>query len=442
LLYAIVQVLLACTVQFKFFAEAGYYYSEFQIRDYMTAKLKIKNLTKIFGKAPEAAKSRLQAGESKDAIFAATGSTVGVNNVSFEVPEGQIFVVMGLSGSGKSTLVRMLNGLIRPTDGQILVDGEDIANCSPAVLRAVRRNKIAMVFQHFALFPHMSVANNVAYGLKVKGVDAAERRKRAQVALEQVGLGAYADSAPGELSGGMQQRVGLARGLATDPEVLLMDEPFGALDPLIRREVQDELLRLQKALRKTIVFITHDLNEALLLGDRIAIMKDGELVQVGTAQEIVDQPADDYVSAFVADIDRGKVFTAQSVAQEPVFLQLTDSAESAVQNMEDVQRNALYVMDGEDIAGTVTYQDAAAAVRNDGVTLADVVNTDFPSVNADTALNELYAPASNGLPIAVTDDNNRLLGVVEPEAVLAQLSGDTPAPAEAGAEAKAEAAHA
>ena len=407
----------------------------------MTAKLKIKNLTKIFGNAPAAARRRLQAGESKAAIFEATGHTVGVNNVSFEVPQGQIFVVMGLSGSGKSTLVRMLNGLIRPTDGQILVDGEDIANCSAGALRAVRRNKIAMVFQHFALFPHMSVANNVAYGLKVKGVDAVERRKRALVALEQVGLGAYADSAPAQLSGGMQQRVGLARGLATDPEVLLMDEPFGALDPLIRREVQDELLRLQKALRKTIVFITHDLNEAMLLGDRIAIMKDGELVQVGTAQEIVDHPADDYVSAFVADIDRGKVFTAQSVAQEPVFLQLgTDTAETAVQNMEDVQRNALYVMDGKDIAGIVTYQDAAAAVRDDGVTLADVVNADFQSVDAGTALHELYAPASNGLPIAVTDDKNRLLGVVEPEAVLAQLSGDATAPADATA--KPEESHA
>lgn len=394
----------------------------------MTAKLKIQNLTKIFGDAPEAARARLQAGESKAAIFEATGSTVGVNNVSFEVPEGQIFVVMGLSGSGKSTLVRMLNGLIRPTAGQILIDGDDIASCSSQTLRAVRRNKIAMVFQHFALFPHMSVADNVAYGLKIKGVGAADRRKSAQAALDQVGLGAYADSAPGELSGGMQQRVGLARGLATNPEVLLMDEPFGALDPLIRREVQDELLRLQQALGKTIVFITHDLNEALLLGDQIAIMKDGELVQVGTAQEIVDHPADDYVSAFVADIDRGKVFTAESVAEEPVFLQLgTDTAESAVQNMEDVHRNALYVMDGEDIAGVVTYQDAAAAARTDGLTLADVVNSDFQTVDAGAALHELYAPASNGLPIAVTDDNNRLLGVVEPEAVLAQLSGDATA---------------
>ena len=397
----------------------------------MTAKLKIQNLTKIFGDSPDAARSRLVAGESKAQIFEATGNTVGVNNVSFEVSEGQIFVVMGLSGSGKSTLVRMLNGLIRPTQGSILVDGTDLASCSPAALRAVRRNKIAMVFQHFALFPHMSVIDNVAYGLKVKGIGATQRRLRAQATLEQVGRAAYGDSAPDELSGGMQQRVGLARGLASDPEVLLMDEPFGALDPLIRRDVQEELLRLQKTLRKTIVFITHDLNEALLLGDRIAIMKDGELVQVGTAQEIVDHPADDYVSAFVADIDRGKVFTAQSVAQEPVFLQLgTDTAESAVQNMEDVHRNALYVMDGDTIAGTVTYQDAAAAVREDGVTLADKINADFSCVDAGTPLHELYAPASMGLPIAVTDDKNRLLGVVEPEAVLAQLSGDPTAPAE------------
>lgn len=392
----------------------------------MAAKLTIRNLTKIFGKTPELARARLAQGDSKAAIFEATGNTVGVNDVSFDVPEGQIFVVMGLSGSGKSTLVRMLNGLIRPTQGEILVDGEDIASCSAEALRAVRRKKISMVFQHFALFPHMSVFDNVAYGLKVKGVDAVKRRQLAQVALEQVGLSAHGDSAPDELSGGMQQRVGLARGLATDPEILLMDEPFGALDPLIRRDVQDELLRLQKTLRKTIVFITHDLNEALLLGDQIAIMKDGEVVQVGTAQEIVDHPADDYVSAFVADIDRGKVFTADSVAQTPMFLTLgTDTAETAVQNMEDANRNALYVMDGEDIAGTVTYQDAAAAVRDDALTLADVVNADFQSVDADTALHELYAPASAGLPIAVTDDNNRLVGVVEPGHVLAQLSGDT-----------------
>jgi glycine betaine/proline transport system ATP-binding protein len=392
----------------------------------MTAKIKIQSVTKIFGPTPQDALARLAAGASKADIFEATGNTVGINNASFDVEQGQIFVVMGLSGSGKSTLVRTLNGLIAPTSGSILIDGEDIASCSPAGLREVRRNKVAMVFQHFALFPHMSVVDNVAYGLKVRGIAAAERRRRAEGALEQVGLAAYADSMPSELSGGMQQRVGLARGLAADPEILLMDEPFGALDPLIRRDVQDELLRLQQKLRKTIIFITHDLNEALLLGDRIAIMKDGEIVQIGTAQDIVDSPADDYVRAFVADIDRGKVFTAGSISPaDPVVLHLeTDTAESALQSMEDCSRNALYVLDGDEIAGVVTYQDAMAASRDDEATLADAIKADFPTADPDSVLHELYGAASSGLPIAVTDTNNRLVGVVEPEALLAQLSGD------------------
>jgi glycine betaine/proline transport system ATP-binding protein len=395
----------------------------------MPAKLQIANLTKVFGSTPEESLRRLQNGETKAEIFEATGNTVGVRDASFEVEQGQIFVVMGLSGSGKSTLVRMLNGLIAPTGGSIFIDDQDIARCSSATLRQVRREQVSMVFQHFALFPHMTVADNVAYGLKVKGVTAAERRQRAEAALEQVGLAAYADSMPAELSGGMQQRVGFARALAADAEILLMDEPFGALDPLIRREVQDELLRLQKSLRKTIVFITHDLNEALLLGDRIAIMKDGEIVQIGSAQEIVDHPANDYVRAFVADIDRGRVFTAETVADEPVLLQLgTDTAETAVQNMEDANRAALYVLDGEEIAGVVTYQDALAAVRDEAATLADAIQPEFPTAEPGAVLHELYGAASTGLPIALTDDNNRLIGVVEPQAVLAQLSGETGTP--------------
>lgn len=399
----------------------------------MTAKLNVKNIYKVFGDKPKQALSLLKDGLSKEEIFESTGQTIGVQDAEFAVEQGQIFVVMGLSGSGKSTLVRMLNGLIRPTSGQILIDGDDVANCTAGKLRDIRRQKIAMVFQHFALFPHRTIAENAAYGLKVKGVPAAERRQRALDALEQVGLAAWADSLPSELSGGMQQRVGLARGLATNPEILLMDEPFGALDPLIRREMQDELLALQKTLKKTIIFITHDLNEALLLGDRIAIMKDGSIVQIGTAQDIVSNPADDYVAAFVADIDRGRVFTAQTVASEPSVVQLgSDTAGDAVRTMEDQNLNAVFVLDGEDIAGVVTYQQAAAADRESGtvdVPLADVMITEFSTTNADTQLADLYGPASSGLPIAVTDDDNRLVGVVEPEAVFAQLSAD-PAPAD------------
>ncbi|WP_265517675.1 quaternary amine ABC transporter ATP-binding protein [Nitratireductor luteus] len=392
----------------------------------MKVKLRARDVYKVFGETPQDALERLKRGESKEQILEETGQVVGVQEASFDVEEAHIFVVMGLSGSGKSTLVRMLNGLIKPTAGEILVDEDDIATCSPEQLRNIRREKIAMVFQHFALFPHKTIAENVAYGLKIKGMGAAERRKKALVALDQVGLAAWADNYPGELSGGMQQRVGLARGLATDPQILLMDEPFSALDPLIRREMQEELLGLQKKLHKTIVFITHDLNEALILGDRIAIMKDGRFVQVGTAQEIVANPADDYVSAFVADIDRGRVFTAGHVANEPETVQLSAGADEALRIMEEMNRNALYVLDGEKIAGVVTYQDLSTAARDNGdsgTALADVLIADYPTAARQVQLYELYGLASSGLPIAVIDDK-RLVGVVEPEAVFAQLSGE------------------
>ncbi|KKB78165.1 glycine/betaine ABC transporter ATP-binding protein [Devosia soli] len=394
----------------------------------MAVKLKVQNVFKIFGNRPDEALRLLQSGHSKENILKTTGQTVGVQDASFDVEEGEIFVVMGLSGSGKSTLVRMLNGLIRPTSGQILIDADDVASCGSGKLRDIRRQKIAMVFQHFALFPHRTILENAAYGLKIKGVPAEQRHARARKALEQVGLSSWADSKPSDLSGGMQQRVGLARGLATDPQILLMDEPFGALDPLIRREMQDELLALQKTLKKTIIFITHDLNEALLLGNKIAIMKDGRIVQIGTAQDIVSSPADDYVAAFVADIDRGRVFTAETVAREAATVQLgSDTAGDAMRTMEEENRNAVFVMDGDDIAGVVTYQQAAAADRDSGpvdVPLADVLITEFSTTNADTQLADLYGPASSGLPIAVTDAGNRLVGVVEPEAVFAQLSAE------------------
>ncbi|HWJ88984.1 MAG TPA: glycine betaine/L-proline ABC transporter ATP-binding protein [Pelagibacterium sp.] len=405
----------------------------------MPVKLAVRNVFKIFGERTEAALQQLAEGKTKEEILESTGATVGVQDASFDVGEGEIFVVMGLSGSGKSTLVRMLNGLIAPTSGAILIDSEDVASCGRRQLRDIRRDKIAMVFQHFALFPHWTVAENAAYGLRVKGMKRDERREKALKALEQVGLTAWADSLPSELSGGMQQRVGLARGLATEPEVLLMDEPFGALDPLIRREMQDELLVLQKSLKKTIVFITHDLNEALLLGDKIAIMKDGRFVQVGTAQEIVSNPADDYVAAFVADIDRGRVFTAEDVSNDPAAMKLgSDNAEDAMRAMEDLNRNALYVVDDKDnIAGVVTYQDLAAATLDEATpnpVLEEVMITDYPTVDADAQLNELYGAASGGLPIAVTDDRDRLVGVVEPEAVFAQLSGDCETDAECPSE--------
>ena len=398
----------------------------------MDAKISVRNVYKIFGDQAVAALERLNDGETKEEILAATGATVGVRDVSFDVREGEIFVVMGLSGSGKSTLVRMFNGLNPPTAGQILIDGEDLGSAGEEGLRRLRREKVAMVFQHFALFPHWSVIDNAAYGLKIKGVRPAERREKAREALDRVGLGPWADSLPSELSGGMQQRVGLARGLATEPEVMLMDEPFGALDPLIRREMQDELLELQASLKKTIIFITHDLNEALLLGDKIAIMKDGAVVQIGTAQEIVAHPADDYVAAFVADIDRGRVFKVKDIAERPETVQLaTDTGDDAMRSMEDLNRNAMFVLDGEKIAGVVTYQSLSSAAQEDDrdtPTLQEALITDFDSVGKDTQLHNLYGAASTGLPIAVTDDEDRLVGVVESEAVLAQLSPETARP--------------
>ncbi|MDN2567524.1 glycine betaine/L-proline ABC transporter ATP-binding protein [Aquibium sp. A9E412] len=396
----------------------------------MSSKIIAKNVYKIFGEQPETALEMLRQGRSKDEILRETGMTVGVRDTSFTVEEAQIFVVMGLSGSGKSTLVRMINGLIPPTAGEILIDGDDVAAADAQKLRQIRRDKVAMVFQHFALFPHKTVADNVAYGLKIKGMKAAERRQRAEQALAQVGLEAYADSYPEELSGGMQQRVGLARGLAAEPEILLMDEPFSALDPLIRRDMQEELLELQRSMKKTIVFITHDLNEALILGDQIAIMKDGRFVQVGTAEEIVGAPADDYVAAFTQDIDRSRVFTAGSVAQpaEPVELG-KDTVAVALERMERLGRDALYVVDGKRIAGAVAYRDLAPLAREDG-SLESALITDYPKATRTTQLNELYPLAQSGLPIALVSRRGALEGVVAPQDVFGKLAGTDEPPTE------------
>ncbi|MCB8838836.1 glycine betaine/L-proline ABC transporter ATP-binding protein [Aurantimonas sp. VKM B-3413] len=386
----------------------------------MEAKLSIRNLYKIFGDSPDEALRLLNAGRTKEEILAETGNTVGVQDVNFDIEPGKIFVVMGLSGSGKSTLIRMLNGLIPPTSGDILIDGANVAKASDEEIRSIRREKIAMVFQHFALFPHKSVIDNVAFGLKIKGVGASERHERSMRALEQVGLGAYADSYPEQLSGGMQQRVGLARGLAAEPEVLLMDEPFGALDPLIRRDMQDELVQLQKTLNKTIVFITHDLNEALILGDKIAIMKGGRFVQVGTAEDIVGNPADGYVAAFTKDIDRSRVFKARRVARpaNPVErASLTRS--SALSAMDAAGRDAVYVVEDGKPVGILTYRDLAGLEPSADVSGAMIAN--FPSTRETTPISDLYPLAKSGLPIAVLSEDGRLAGVVESKAIFAEL---------------------
>ncbi|MEU2782137.1 betaine/proline/choline family ABC transporter ATP-binding protein [Streptomyces sp. NPDC007110] len=283
----------------------------------MSSRLEADHLYKVFGRRPDEAVERLREGADREELRA-DGTTAAVIDASFTVEPGQIFVVMGLSGSGKSTLLRMLNGLLEPTAGHVRFDGQDLTALGDRELRDVRAHKISMVFQHFALFPHRSVLENAAYGLAVQGVPRAEREKRAAEALELCGLGGWEKSWPDELSGGMQQRVGLARALATDADLLLMDESFSALDPLIRRDMQDQLLQLQKTLKKTIVFITHDLNEAMRLGDRIAVMRDGRIVQTGTAEDILLRPANDYVASFIQDVDRSRVLTASALMDTAV----------------------------------------------------------------------------------------------------------------------------
>jgi glycine betaine/proline transport system ATP-binding protein len=318
----------------------------------------------------------------------------------------------------------MINGLISPSSGEIFIDGADVATASPAELRQIRRNKIAMVFQHFALFPHKTVGENVAFGLKIRGMPYRDRRERALTALDQVGLKAHADTFTEELSGGMQQRVGLARALATRSDVLLMDEPFSALDPLIRRDMQRELIALQHELKKTIIFITHDLDEALILGDRIAIMKDGRIVQIGTAKQIVDEPADDYVVAFIEDIDRARVLDAASTALPPEALEVDNATvATAIRRMEDLDRDALYLTEKGKPVGVISYRKlVSGGFRPGKIVSRDMAEAPFPTASGSTPLRDLFPLAGSGLPIALIDDRGRLTGVIHPATLLEQLA--------------------
>ncbi|UUN25908.1 glycine betaine/L-proline ABC transporter ATP-binding protein [Streptomyces sp. FIT100] len=355
-------------------------------REVYVSRLEAEHLYKVFGKRPDQAVRKLENGTGRDELRA-DGTTAAVIDASFAVEPGQIFVVMGLSGSGKSTLLRMLNGLLEPTAGRVLFDGQDLTGLSARDLRAVRSTRISMVFQHFALFPHRSVLENAAYGLEVQGVARAERERRATEALELCGLAGWEKSWPDELSGGMQQRVGLARALATDADLLLMDESFSALDPLIRRDMQDQLLELQKTLKKTIVFITHDLNEAMRLGDRIAVMRDGRIVQLGTAEDILVTPANDYVASFTQDVDRSRVLTAGAIMADP-----GTAFGTTVEGGKELR-------DAQDVLA------AAPAV-----------------VSADAPIIELFTPCStSGVAVAVTDDDGELIGVVPRARLLAVL---------------------
>ena len=393
----------------------------------MPSHISVEGLYKIFGPRPQRALAAARRGEGRDAIQERTGNVVAVDDVSFSVERGELFVVMGLSGSGKSTVVRMLNRLIEPTAGTVRIDGEDVGALDAAALRRLRQRSISMVFQHFALFPHRTVGQNAAYGLEVQGVAPEERRRRADQALETVGLTGWADHYPHELSGGMQQRVGLARGLATDADILLMDEPFSALDPLIRRDMQDLLATLQSELQRTIVFITHDLNEAMRLGDRICVLKDGRVVQIGTGPQIIGDPANRYVAEFVADVDRSRVLTADLAMRAPRRTFAPDDHPRVVLEWLDEQEfNGVYVLDEDQRILGVARDDHLARGLRDGVTtVRPLLTDDYARALPDTLLQDLSAlAAQHTVPIAVTDAHGRLVGVVPRARLLAALSGE------------------
>ncbi|NEP02679.1 MAG: glycine betaine/L-proline ABC transporter ATP-binding protein [Symploca sp. SIO2E9] len=387
-------------------------------------KIRIENLIKIYGEKSRAALQMFRQGGTRDSILQATGNVLGVADVSLSINQGELFVVMGLSGSGKSTLVRCINRLINPTSGHIYIDNEDVAHVEEKRMREIRRTKVSMVFQRFGLFPHKSVIENVEYGLQVQGVDKATRRQKVLSTLEVVSLAQWADYLPSSLSGGMQQRVGLARALATDAEVLLMDEAFSALDPLIRREMQDELLRLQKRLHKTIVFISHDIQEALKIGDRIAVMKDGYIVQVGTPEELVTQPADDYISAFTQDVNRAQVLKTGSITRQTTPLILgQDSTQVALEQMLAQELQQIYVVDQHrKPIGIVSKKTLTTALDNGSEDIMQVMQTDFPKIQASSNLEHTFHLYRERLPIAVVDAEGKFQGILEPSDVLDSIS--------------------
>jgi glycine betaine/proline transport system ATP-binding protein len=376
------------------------------------------HLTKIFGRHPKRSLARLEAGATKETLLAETGDIVGLHDVSISVARGETFVVMGLSGSGKSTLIRHLNRLIDPTDGTVTVDGVDLMSLSIRELERYRRERMAMVFQRFGLLPHRTVAENVAYPLEIRGVARAERRKRALEWVATVGLDGYEDRYPAELSGGMQQRVGLARALCADAEILLMDEAFSALDPLIRGEMQDLLMKLQERLKKTIVFITHDLDEALRLGDRIAILRDGRLAQLGTPAEILLRPADSYVRAFVKDVNRARVLTVETVMKPPPLRLTDETLEEALAAMQREGAKVGYVVDAGFYRGVVTRDALDAAIAGPhGADIGDIV-IDAPSIDTGASLAEaLPATLASAYPVAVVDEKGALAGVLSTDRV-------------------------
>lgn len=380
------------------------------------AFIEIKSLYKVFGGRPESIIDRIKAGESKQEILDQTGHTVGLKDINLDIKRGEIFVIMGLSGSGKSTLVRHFNRLIEPTQGQILVDGEDVLQLNHARLQTFRRKKMSMVFQHFGLMPHQTVIENVAFGLKTQGVGKTERLAKATSWLADVGLEGYEQQYPAQLSGGQQQRVGLARALCTDAEILLMDEAFSALDPLIRSEMQDQLIELQEKLHKTIIFITHDLDEALRLGDRIVILKDGELVQCGEPREILLEPANDYVEAFVRDVNRARALTVENVMKPPAVRITTATLGEAITQMKASTSGYGYVVSDEGYEGAVLQQTLEEAVAGEAQAedlITEEYFADTTEVSPDALLEEVIPETlDTECPLPVVDEEGALQGVL------------------------------
>jgi glycine betaine/proline transport system ATP-binding protein len=387
----------------------------------------IKDLWKVYGRDPKRVLKKEIKNKSKEVIQKTTGCIVGMRNINLNIEKGQFYILMGLSGSGKSTLIRNLIRLVNPTNGSIVINGEDLTKMNQDQLLHFRRKTFGMVFQHYGLLPHMTVLDNAAYGLKVRDMPKGERYAKAMQTLETVGLKGWEDYYPGSLSGGMQQRVGLARALANDPEILLMDEPFSGLDPLIRRQMQDELVELQDTLKKTIVFVTHDLHEALKLGDRIAIMRNGEVVQEGTPEEIVTQPANDYVQEFVRDASPAKVLTAGSIMEEPsIILYDWEGPRTALTLLRSNNRRSAFVVNKARKFLGVTTEDNLNKLLEDkdykGGIPSSIIKK-VSSVTEDTILEEMFSIVSeNPYPIPVVDEKGRFRGKVTSDLIFESIT--------------------
>ncbi len=391
--------------------------------------IEVRDLYKIFGPNPKRAIPMIKEGVSKGDILKRTGCTVAINGATFSIEKKETFVVMGLSGSGKSTFIRCLNRLIEPTHGEIIIDGQDVMKLDDDKLREFRRYKMSMVFQNFGLLPHRNVVNNVEFGLEIGGMDKEKRHQKALDAIKLVGLEGYENSMISELSGGMQQRVGLARALANDPEVLLMDEAFSALDPLIRTQMQDELLELQARMHKTIVFITHDLDEALKIGDRIAILgPDGRVRQLGTPEQILSEPADDYVRDFVQNVDRTKVITASAISAHAATITYPrEDLQAALRSMEKHNTSSVFVVDNDRLLkGIVTIDDAIALKKKGETDIASILIDDVYTSSPNTSISDLLSTAiQTRYPIALVDDDGVFRGAVSRASIMAEVNKGT-----------------